>query len=954
MITHCDCVQLDKMFGDRMLKSKRKGSDISDEKTKGAKRRKSSSEDEDLYKSTSTFNELLKQSGLLLRKGNKHNILNSDQAVFQRNLSKALKKHENYPGVIDEFVEGFQEYIEDLKKFHYSLLPTMTATDCDSARSKSQDCLVRLMLGIDMLQPKLMTCLLEKLAEFMEDDCIYENGEKVNLPRMLMSQFRWLDRIVNGKEVTEKMLEIIGIVSLDIQREIITCLPDVVEDSEHADVRTSVIQTLVSVEMEDLPVVIKFLLQSVTPQDALEVVSEIRNNLDFNSSFEPTRSSTPHNKKGANRQAGGESSRDSESLTLDAVKSGIRFQKCVAEAWIKKPVESLFRNKIRSGGITEVLIQAAFGSHSEVMRDYFPSILSLAETLLRSPEPAVTYIACAMYKNAFTSFDTFCQQEIVGTLVTHIGSGFESEIDSSLDILVELGVLDYLDNLSVTQIRKLYSILSVLAFRNPQDGGLIQDDLHIIIRKQLSNNDPNTAEVVSSQTAVEPITDEQFKQVVGLLQLVRTSCSRMPEASALFMDELCNTFKMIITDVPCSLQLGLDDDSEGAIHINLLPLVETCNKEKKNQKLMKDESQSKVADPICLSPNFRLLRVVEQRQNNGDLENIDALLGCAIFLPKEEVFDKIESLSQKEKETICACLFYCINWFREVVNGFANQTDTEMKAKVITRLQNIISLQKKLEKCLAVKEIKTTDLTVMKYLSKGFLKMCIIDENAICAFLTVIFAFFLISQIYSINFVKCDHINMIKKELDIIYLPTLDTSNLSIEAGELQFLLEDLTRKLNHSLLSSSSKKRTFLKVRADKKIGFSHLDQLTSKEIAAKSIKLLPALCNQLEAASGFFQYSLGMYSYICINLYFDDSSSKGKQPKEAVKIYAFYNVLVQIISFLKWCQMRNGFLMNENRGLLKEGLTILKAKLTVGDVHFLLSLNYSNKKNENKIKHK
>lgn len=41
------------------------------------------------------------------------------------------------------------------------------------------------------------------------------------------------------QEVTEKMLEIIGIVSLDIQREIITCLPDVVEDSEHADVATA-------------------------------------------------------------------------------------------------------------------------------------------------------------------------------------------------------------------------------------------------------------------------------------------------------------------------------------------------------------------------------------------------------------------------------------------------------------------------------------------------------------------------------------------------------------------------------------------------------------------------------------------------------------------------------------------------------------------------------------------
>jgi Fanconi anemia group D2 protein len=35
------------------------------------------------------------------------------------------------------------------------------------------------------------------------------------------------------------MLEMIGIVNLDVQREIITCLPEVVEDSEHGDVATA-------------------------------------------------------------------------------------------------------------------------------------------------------------------------------------------------------------------------------------------------------------------------------------------------------------------------------------------------------------------------------------------------------------------------------------------------------------------------------------------------------------------------------------------------------------------------------------------------------------------------------------------------------------------------------------------------------------------------------------------
>ena len=46
--------------------------------------------------------------------------------------------------------------------------------------------------------------------------------------------------------------------------------------------------------------------------------------------------------------------------------------------------------------------------------------------------------------------------------------------------------------------------------------------------------------------------------------------------------------------------------------------------------------------------------------------------------------------------------------------------------------------------------------------------------------------------------------------------------------------------------------------VKGDKKIGFSNLDQLTPLEVASKVVKLLPALCNHLEGASGFFQVKL------------------------------------------------------------------------------------------------
>ena len=44
------------------------------------------------------------------------------------------------------------------------------------------------------------------------------------------------------------------------------------------------------------------------------------------------------------------------------------------------------------------------------MREYFRSILSLAEVLLRSSQPVIAQFACAVYRFAFVSFDAYCRQ----------------------------------------------------------------------------------------------------------------------------------------------------------------------------------------------------------------------------------------------------------------------------------------------------------------------------------------------------------------------------------------------------------------------------------------------------------------------------------------------------------------------------------------------------------------
>lgn len=60
-----------------------------------------------------------------------------------------------------------------------------------STRPGGQDSVVRLLLGVEVLQPKLVDCLLEKVVSFLNDDD--------ELALLLVSQLKWLDRVVEGE-----------------------------------------------------------------------------------------------------------------------------------------------------------------------------------------------------------------------------------------------------------------------------------------------------------------------------------------------------------------------------------------------------------------------------------------------------------------------------------------------------------------------------------------------------------------------------------------------------------------------------------------------------------------------------------------------------------------------------------------------------------------------------------
>uniref|UniRef100_A0A671QDB9 FA complementation group D2 n=1 Tax=Sinocyclocheilus anshuiensis TaxID=1608454 RepID=A0A671QDB9_9TELE len=988
-----------------MRKKKRSSITVDDDSTRDvpkSKKTKSSgrptkSSAQDSYPD-SVFVQFLKEAGVTLRAGSTANEVAVDQVIFQKRLQQRLRKNPRFPNIIQEFISALEIYIEDPERFRNCLLPCVPSSSSqqDTNSGSYQESLVRLLLGIEMLQTLIINILFEKLPEFMFEG-VREDG--LNVPHLIINQLKWLDRIVDGKDLSSKLMQMVSVAPVEIQRDIITSLPEILEDSQHGDtakelngllqqntqlavpildalsslnlssallskVREAVMGTLSAVQLEDLPVVVKFVLHSISASGPNEVVCDLRKKLELEQCVLPAVLQASQSRMISKAVSGVPScnnGQDSVALVLDVIKSAIRFQKTISEAWLKaienvdesddhkvvdllvlfilystnanhsrRGAERVLKVKVRKGLIQESLLQKTFKGHAQVMRGYFPSILALAQGLLRSSDCCVVPFGGHMYKQAFTSFDSYCQQEVVGSLVTHACSGVSGEVDVALELLCELvsqgpaemsqftvfvkGILDYMDNLTSQQIRRLFHLLSHLAFGQEQHRGHIQDDMHIVIRKQLSSTAPKYKRIgiigavmmVGSMGACRytvcwciAMFFAYTPSVMALLELVCSCSESSPEAAALYYDELANLLQTCKLDplvqvpfvFPASVMYNLDEDeSQGGIAINLLPLM--------------TQDQQRVS-PLCLSPFFRLLRLCEEVQHQGDLEEIDALLGCPLILTDMEVMEKVESLSKAAREFLCSLLFYTINWFREVVNAFCKLNDPEMKMKVVTRIQNITYLQSLLQTCLA----GTRD-----HPEKECEKVKEKDAKSAVS-LSSYWPFFRELDVEALSVLQC---GLLSRTLLDTELHSKLKEEVQLGPAELLFLLEDMWRKLDFSLASAPAKKAPFLKSKMDRAVGFAHLQQKNAKEIATCCMELLPTLCTHLENCHNHFQTLLSEHQGVV--------DAPGVDVKEQQLMCSAYQLLLQVLhTTFSWA----GFSGPEHRALLKSALGVLAGRL-------------------------
>lgn len=432
----------------------------------------------------------------------------------------------------------------------------------------------------------------------------------------------------------------------------------------------------------------------------------------------------------------------------------ILFVLCSRSGLKRKNVEILLKKKVKSGLFKISLLETFCTGYltQQVVKDYLTTFNNLASFLLQnSQELHAIEFALEFYKLLFKNphMDYIQHQELIYTLLfltneksSYILKTFLELIEhdsQKLQRYVRL-LMSLLEKLDIFVLKDVQLIFELLCGLTCTDNTGLKDEIHMLIRKQVSSclkpvkhrgivaavvmakhiamvdNDQSDITIDKEASfSISDLPDNNSKEAATLLDLVNVSTANCPESLGLYYDQLAtmlitskyldkyflawllemitnkfeNTFvtdiaPTAINDLELAVRYSINSDSEVEvpISVNIGELV------------LKNDP-----DILILSPLFRLLRLLHYKHNNGDLSTIDALLGCGVVMPDP---DYVTTMDSDQVKQTADCIFHCINWFRENVNGFVTQRSPQLRCKLITRLGNLIELEELLTKCMEI------------------------------------------------------------------------------------------------------------------------------------------------------------------------------------------------------------------------------------------------------------
>ncbi|EKX48176.1 hypothetical protein GUITHDRAFT_106251 [Guillardia theta CCMP2712] len=531
-----------------------------------------------------------------------------------------------------DFMQGLETFVEDPEHLKLMLLPARPSQE--HSGPQSLDCLVKILLGVWAVQPRLVQLLFDKIPEYF-DSHDKELSFRESVPRLILSQLKWIESVHPESDLTSRLLQLIDIAPLAIRLDAINIIPEIVMDCDHAGVVSNlhnVMQTepectnavldvlsnlnldstllldvhdklkdlLRSASSHDLPMVVRYLLQSTTPEFARSTVSELRRQLN-SVSVVPVSGSVRFS------QTVEASHMQHETLIFEAISTGLKFRKYIIAALLSEiksvtraedhqpfdlwalvvirslveerrqsEIDRVFKSRVEQKLFTLTFVKESVNQFKHALKPHFKHACLIADSLIRSPEFHLASFGGDLYITLFHCFsDEYSRQEILGNILTHTGGGNDDQIDVALDVLLTLsqsscqalrpfsvfikGVLDYLENFKDSHIRKLFRILSILSITSADnEAARLDDEVFIHIRKLLSSPRSRLMQhgVIGAVSAVMSLSminnaqaDEEHAsqlstkrsrtdQAVSLLETVKVNCASSSHSVIFLYDEL--------------------------------------------------------------------------------------------------------------------------------------------------------------------------------------------------------------------------------------------------------------------------------------------------------------------------------------------------------------------------------------------------------------------------------
>ncbi|KAH8265254.1 hypothetical protein KR038_002491 [Drosophila bunnanda] len=322
-------------------------------------------------------------------------------------------------------------------------------------------------------------------------------------------------------------------------------------------------------------------------------------------------------------------------------------------------------------------------------------------------------------------------------------------------------MLDRINDLTLTQTRVAMDLLCHVAFPDPKLTGCLQlqEQVDMVVKKQLINSTDNIkkqgiigcvqlidalariqiddVEIDDSFTSVENVDslpDGRGKLAANLITRTEASIGSSAESLALFYEELATvlsqrhdvtsvcgpdhqfiawaceliTFRFqnsfvtedlaeTVKGIKLEYQLNINELDDTNVHTDTEVLSIGINISK-----LVLLPKAKACDSIyVLAPLFNCVRALNNHRHHYSLEQINALLGCAIVLPAffedDNYLAIFDNFRDEQQIDILSIYFHTVNWMRVTISAFAAQRDAATRRRVLTRLGELIRIEQRIK-----------------------------------------------------------------------------------------------------------------------------------------------------------------------------------------------------------------------------------------------------------------